>query len=85
MPGPTDAEAFPGKDYRDLIETAHQQLGGPIVLVRDNLNTHLTAGMRRCIDDRDCRVPGPLEPSHERWQRLGGDAEELVEIGALCG
>ncbi len=33
-------------DYRDLIQAAHTQLDGPIILVWDNLNTHLTAGMR---------------------------------------
>ncbi|MGW5136159.1 transposase [Streptomyces sp. NPDC004135] len=35
------------------MQTAHQQLGGPIVLVWDNRNTHLTAGMPRYIADRD--------------------------------
>ncbi|CAM5284604.1 winged helix-turn-helix domain-containing protein [Streptomyces olivaceoviridis] len=41
------------KDYRDSVQTAHQQLGGPIVLVWGILNTHLTAGVRRYIADRD--------------------------------
>ncbi len=57
--------SFSRKDCRDLIQTAHQQLGGPIVLVRDNLNTHLTAGMRRYIDDRDWLTvfqPPPYAP-----------------------
>ena len=27
-------------DYARLLDAAHQQLGGPIVLVWDNLNTH---------------------------------------------
>lgn len=44
---PDGRKSFSRKDYRGLIQTAHQQLGGPIVLVWDNLNTHLTAGMRR--------------------------------------
>jgi transposase len=47
---------------RDLIQTAHQQLGGPIVLVWDNLNTHLTAGMRRYIADRDWLTVFQLPP-----------------------
>lgn len=46
---PDGRKSFSWKDYRDLIQTAHQQLGDPIVLVWDNLNTHLTAGMRRYI------------------------------------
>jgi hypothetical protein len=50
------------KDYRDLIQTAHQQLGGPIVLVWDNLNTHLTAGTRRYIAERDWLTVYQLPP-----------------------
>ncbi|MEE1772397.1 transposase [Streptomyces sp. JV185] len=46
-------KSYSWQDYRDLIQTAHQQLGGPIVLAWDNLNTHLTAGMRRYIAERD--------------------------------
>ncbi|WP_373559104.1 transposase [Streptomyces sp. SA15] len=44
------------------MQTAHQQLGGPIVLVWDNLNTHLTADMRRCIADRDWLTVFQLPP-----------------------
>ncbi|WP_434099930.1 transposase [Streptomyces viridosporus] len=32
---------------------AHLQLGGPIVLLWDSLNTHLTAGMRRYVDEHE--------------------------------
>ncbi|WP_420713228.1 transposase [Streptomyces sp. Tu 6176] len=46
---PDGRKSFSLKGYRDLIQTARQRLGGPIVPVRDNLNTHLTAGMRRYI------------------------------------
>nr|WP_308071492.1 hypothetical protein [Streptomyces spinosus] len=45
-----------------MIQTAHQQLGGPIVLVWDNLNTHLTAGMRRYIAARDWLTVFQLPP-----------------------
>lgn len=55
-------KSFSWKDYRDLIQTAHDQLGGPIVLVWDNLNTHLTAGMRRYIVDRDWLTVVQLPP-----------------------
>jgi hypothetical protein len=34
------------RDYRNLLITVHQQLGGPIVLVWDNLNVHQAAGLR---------------------------------------
>ncbi|MEU6010856.1 transposase [Streptomyces sp. NPDC047453] len=32
---------------------AHIQLGGPIVLVWDNLNTHLAVGMKKYVADHD--------------------------------
>jgi len=50
---PDGRKSFAWTDYRDLLQAAHQQLGGPIVLVWDNLNTHLAAGMRRYIAERD--------------------------------
>ncbi len=59
---PDGRKSFSWKDYRDLIQTAHQQLGGPIVLVWDDLNTHLTAGMRRYIADRDWLTVFQLPP-----------------------
>jgi hypothetical protein len=31
--------SFAWTDYRDLLTTAHQQLGGPIVLIWDNCET----------------------------------------------
>ncbi|MER5218153.1 IS630 family transposase [Streptomyces sp. NPDC002838] len=59
---PDGRKSFPWKDYRDLIQTAHDQLGGPIVLVWDNLNTHLTAGMRGYVADRDWLTVFQLPP-----------------------
>ncbi|MBB4789532.1 transposase [Streptomyces nodosus] len=59
---PDGRKSFFWKDYRDLIQTAHQQLGGPIVPIWDNLNTHLTAGMRRYIAERDWLTVYQLPP-----------------------
>jgi hypothetical protein len=59
---PDERKSFSWKDYRDLVQSAHHQLGGPIVLVWDNLNTHLTAGMRRYIADRDWLTVFQLPP-----------------------
>ena len=42
-------KSFGWRDYRDLLMAAHLQLGGPIVVIWDNLNTHLTKGMREFI------------------------------------
>ncbi|MEW1612834.1 MULTISPECIES: transposase [unclassified Streptomyces] len=39
-------KGFGWKDYRDLIARAHTHLGGPIVLVWDNLRMHLVAPLR---------------------------------------
>ncbi|MFE9469306.1 transposase [Streptomyces virginiae] len=43
-------KGFGWRDFRDLIVRARIQLGGPIVLVWDNVRLHLTAGMRDFID-----------------------------------
>ncbi|MEV0299171.1 transposase [Nocardia sp. NPDC050710] len=40
-------KSFAWTDYRDLLIAAHRQLDGPIIVIWDNLNTHLTDGMRR--------------------------------------
>ncbi|MET8676065.1 transposase [Streptomyces sp. NPDC004647] len=50
---PDGRKSFAWTDYRDLLTVAHQQLGGPIVLIWDNLNTHLTSGMREFVAARD--------------------------------
>lgn len=44
-----EQKGFGWRDLRDLLVRAHTQLGGPIVLVWDNLRLHLTAGMREFI------------------------------------
>ncbi|WP_446447427.1 IS630 family transposase [Streptomyces hydrogenans] len=52
--GPRDGrKSFSWHDYRDLLIAAHQQLGGLIVLVRDNLNVHKAADLREWAAARD--------------------------------
>ncbi|MFE7117087.1 transposase [Streptomyces sp. NPDC057654] len=51
-PGRGRRKGFTEADYARLLDAAHQQLGGPIVLVWDNLNTHRSATMRWLIDAR---------------------------------
>ncbi|MFG3399150.1 transposase [Streptomyces parvus] len=41
------------RDYRDLLIAAHQQLGGPIDLIWDNLNVHKAAGLLEFAASRD--------------------------------
>ncbi|WP_425526092.1 IS630 family transposase [Streptomyces mirabilis] len=45
-----EPKGFGWRDFRDLITRARTQLGGPIVLVWDNVRLHLTAGIRKFID-----------------------------------
>jgi hypothetical protein len=37
-------------DYAGLVTAAHTQLHAPVILVWDNLNTHISAAMRAFID-----------------------------------
>ncbi|MCP9946620.1 transposase [Streptomyces somaliensis] len=70
-------ESFSWRDYRDLLITAHQQLGGPIVLVWDNLNVHKAAELRKLAEARDRltisylppHAPGP-NPVEGIWSLL---------------
>src|SRR3954464_1022916 len=45
-------KGFTEVDYAALLDAAHQQLGGPIVVVWDNLNTHVSAAMAELIAAR---------------------------------
>lgn len=44
-----ERKSFTWRDCRELVHRAHLQLGGPILLIWDNLNVHLATGMRRYI------------------------------------
>ncbi|MFD3869519.1 transposase [Streptomyces sp. NPDC058623] len=70
-------KSFAGTEYRDLLIAAHQQLGGPIVLVWDNLNVHKDRRMRAFIDAHDwisaCHLPPyapALNPVEGIWSML---------------
>ncbi|MFE0774521.1 transposase [Streptomyces sp. NPDC058861] len=45
-----EPKGFSWKDYRDLILRARAQLGGPVVLVWDNLRMHLVAPLREFFE-----------------------------------
>jgi putative transposase len=47
-----EPKGFAEADYAALLDAAHQQLRGPIVLVWDNLNAHISAVMRRLVAAR---------------------------------
>jgi hypothetical protein len=47
--GNDQRKGFTEVDYARLLDAAHQQLGGPLVVVWDNLNTHLSRAMAALI------------------------------------
>lgn len=58
-------------DYAELVTAAHQQLHAPIILVWDNLNTHVSTVMREFLD------------AHQQWLtvvRLPTYAPELNPV-----
>jgi putative transposase len=72
-----ERRSFSERDYINLLDAAHQQLNGPIVLVWDNLNTHISAATRQLIDARDwlrvIRLPAyapDLNPVEAVWSHL---------------
>ncbi|MBR7830421.1 transposase [Actinospica sp. MGRD01-02] len=48
---PAAEDSFAWHDYRDLLIAAHHQFGGPILMIWDNLNTHVCAAMKKFIAD----------------------------------
>lgn len=83
-----ERKSFAEADYAALLDAAHQQLGGPIVLVWDNLNTHRSAAMRALIAARPwLRIfPLPayapeLNPVEGVWAHLKGSLANLARHG----
>jgi putative transposase len=59
-------KGFAEKGYAELLDAAHQQLGGPLVVIWDNLNTHTSAAMTGLIAARDWLTVFQLPPyAHE--------------------
>jgi len=59
-------KGFTEADYAALLDAAHQQLGGPIVLVWDNLSTHTSKAMAEFITARPWLTVHRLPPyAHE--------------------
>ncbi|EFG03801.1 Putative IS630 family transposase (plasmid) [Streptomyces clavuligerus] len=61
-PAKNRRKGFTETGYARLLDAAHQQLGGPIVLVCDNLNTHVSRTMRQLIDTRPWLTVYQLPP-----------------------
>jgi putative transposase len=59
-------KGFTETDFARLLDAAHQQLGGPIVLVWDNLNAHVSAAMAELVAARAWLTVYQLPPyAHE--------------------
>lgn len=83
-----ERKSFAEADYAALLDAAHQQLGGPIVLVWDNLNTHRSAAMRALIAARPWLSVFPLpayapelNPVEGVWAHLKGSLVNLARHG----
>jgi putative transposase len=85
-------KGFTETDYARFLDAAHQQLGGPLVVVWDGLNTHVSAAMADLIAARDwltvVRLPPwahELNPVERVWSVLKRSLANLVkrDLGQL--
>jgi len=76
-------KSFAWTDYRDLLIAAHRQLGGPIVVVWDNLGTHLTRGMHSFVAGHDWLTVYQL-PSYATDLNPVESIWSLIERGPLA-
>jgi len=93
--GKDQRKGFTETDYARLLDAAHQQLGGPLVVVWDNLNTHVSRAMAELVAARDwltvCQLPpyahelNPVEPvwSHLKRSLANLAKRNLTELTAL--
>ena len=79
-------KGFAEADYARLLDAAHQQLGGPVVLIWDNLNAHVSAAMTELIASRDwltvCQLPPyahELNPAGLVWSHLKRSLTDLAK------
>jgi transposase len=70
-------KGFTEADYARLLDDAHQQLGGPLVVVWDGLKTHVSRAMADLVAARDwltvVRLPPyahELNPVESVWSHL---------------
>jgi putative transposase len=81
-----EAKGFAETDYAALLDAAHQRLGGPIVLLWDNLNAHVSATMRRLVAGRPWlsvyQLPPyapELNPTEAVWSHLKTSLANLAK------
>ncbi|BCB74961.1 hypothetical protein GCM10022251_75300 [Phytohabitans flavus] len=83
-----ERSSFAETDYVALLDAAHQYLKAPIVLVWDNLNTHISAAMRELADSRDwlhvIQLPAyapDLNPTEGVWSHVKRSLGNLAVTG----
>jgi len=79
-------KGFTEADYARLLDDAHQQLGGPLVVVWDGLNTHVSGAMADLVAGRDWltvfRLPAyapELNPAEAVWSHLKRSLANLAK------
>jgi transposase len=79
-------KGFTEADYAQLLDAAHQQLAGPIVVIWDNLNCHVSAAMAELAAARDwlsvCQLPPyahELNPVELVWSHLKRSLASLAK------
>ena len=79
-------KGFTETDYARLLDAARQQLGAPVVLVWDNLNTHVSRAMGELIAARDWltvfQLPAyasELNPVESVWSHLKRSLANLAK------
>jgi putative transposase len=79
-------KGFTETSYARLLDAAHQQLHGPLVVVWDNLNTHTSAAMAELIAARHWltvyRLPAyahELNPVEPAWSHLKRSLANLAK------
>jgi DDE superfamily endonuclease len=84
--GKDQRKGFTENGYAQLLDAAHQQLAGPLVLIWDNLNTHVSAAMTELIEARDwltvCQLPPyahELNPVELVWSHLKRSLANLAK------
>ncbi len=80
--------SFAETDYAALLDAAHQYLKAEIVVIRDNLNTHISTAMRRLVTGRDwlhvIRLPAyapDLNPTEDVWSHVKRSLGNLAVTG----
>jgi putative transposase len=83
-----ERRSFAETDYAALLDAAHQYLKAPIVVIWDNLNTHVSAAMRDLAASRDwlhvIQLPAyapDLNPTEGVWSHVKRSLGNLAVTG----